>query len=62
MNTIFLTRVLNELELMLYSDGYTSKVVNLGKYLTALGFGDEVEGMFCMYDEAIYNEQECEFD
>ena len=62
MLSIDLMKVLGELELMLYSDGYTSKVVSLGKYLTALGFGDEVEGMFCMYDEAIYHNQECEFD
>lgn len=62
MNTIDLMKVLGELELMLYSDGYTSEVVSLGKYITALGYGTEVEGVFCMYDEAIYNEQECEFD
>ena len=62
MTTIDLMKVLNELELMVYRDGYTSEVVSLGKYITALGFGYEVEGVFCMYDEAIYHEQECEFD
>ena len=49
MNTIDLMKVLGELELMLYSDGYTSEVVSLGKYITALGYGTEVEGVFCMY-------------
>lgn len=62
MLSIDLMKVLGELELMLYSDGYTSKVVSLGKYLTVLGYGTEVEGVFCMYDEAMYHEQECEFD
>jgi hypothetical protein len=62
MLSIDLMKSLNELENRLYSDGYTSEVVSLGKYITALGFGTEVEGVFCMYDEAIYNEQECEFD
>jgi hypothetical protein len=62
MTTIDLMKVLNELELMVYRDGYTSEVVSLGKYISALGFGYEVEGVFCMYDEAMYHEQECEFD
>lgn len=62
MTTIDLMKVLGELELMVYRDGYTSEVVSLGKYITALGFGYEVEGVFCMYDEAMYHEQECEFD
>ena len=62
MLSIDLMKVLGELEERLYRDGYTTEVVSLGKYITALGFGYEVEGVFCMYDEAIYNEQECEFD
>jgi hypothetical protein len=62
MLSIDLMKSLNELENRLYSDGYTSEVVSLGKYITALGFGTEVEGVFCMYDEAMYHEQECEFD
>ena len=62
MTTIDLMKALGELELMVYRDGYTSEVVSLGKYITALGFGYEVEGVFCMYDEAMYHEQECEFD
>jgi predicted enzyme involved in methoxymalonyl-ACP biosynthesis len=62
MNTIDLMKALNELELMVYKDGYTSEVVSLGKYISALGFGYEVEGVFCMYDEAMYHGQECEFD
>jgi hypothetical protein len=62
MRTIDLMKVLGELEERIYRDGYTTEVVNLGKYITALGFGTEVEGVFCMYDEAMYHEQECEFD
>ena len=62
MTTIDLMKALGELEERLYRDGYTSEVVSLGKYITALGFGYEVEGVFCMYDEAMYHEQECEFD
>lgn len=62
MNTIDLMKVLNELELMVYRDGYTSEVVSLGKYITALGYFYEVEAVFCMYDEAMYHGQECEFD
>ena len=62
MNTIDLMKVLNELELMVYKDGYTSEVFKLASKLSAFGFGTEVEGVFCMYDEAIYNQQECEFD
>ena len=62
MNTIDLMKSLNELEERVYRDGYTTEVVSLGKYITALGFGTEVEGVFCMYDEAMYHGQECEFD
>jgi hypothetical protein len=62
MLSIDLMKALGELEERVYRDGYTSEVVSLGKYITALGYGLEVEGVFCMYDEAIYNEQECEFD
>ena len=62
MLSIDLMKSLNELENRLYSDGYTSEVVSLGKYITALGYGLEVEGVFCMYDEAMYYGQECEFD
>lgn len=62
MLSIDLMKALGELELMVYRDGYTTEVVSLGKYITALGYGLEVEGVFCMYDEAMYHEQECEFD
>ena len=62
MNTIDLMKVLNELEERIYRDGYTTEVVSLGKYITALGFGTEVEGVFCMYDEAMYSTQCSEFD
>ena len=62
MLSIDLMKSLNELEERVYRDGYTTEVVSLGKYITALGFGTEVEGVFCMYDEAMYHEQECEFD
>ena len=62
MLSIDLMKALGELEERIYRDGYTSEVVSLGKYITALGFGYEVEGVFCMYDEAMYHEQECEFD
>jgi hypothetical protein len=62
MLSIDLMKSLNELENRLYSDGYTSEVVSLGKYITALGYGLEVEGVFCMYDEAMYYVQCSEFD
>jgi hypothetical protein len=62
MLSIDLMKALGELEERVYRDGYTTEVVSLGKYITALGYGLEVEGVFCMYDEAIYHEQECEFD
>ena len=62
MLSIDLMKALGELEERVYRDGYTTEVVSLGKYITALGYGTEVEGVFCMYDEAIYHEQECEFD
>ena len=62
MLSIDLMKALGELEERVYRDGYTSEVVSLGKYITALGYGLEVEGVFCMYDEAMYHEQECEFD
>ena len=62
MLSIDLMKALGDLEERLYRDGYTTEVVSLGKYITALGYGLEVEGVFCMYDEAIYHEQECEFD
>jgi hypothetical protein len=62
MLSIDLMKSLNELEERVYRDGYTAEVVSLGKYITALGYGLEVEGVFCMYDEAMYHEQECEFD
>jgi hypothetical protein len=62
MLSIDLMKSLGELEERVYRDGYTTEVVSLGKYITALGYGLEVEGVFCMYDEAIYHEQECEFD
>jgi hypothetical protein len=62
MLSIDLMKALGELEERVYRDGYTTEVVSLGKYITALGYGLEVESVFCMYDEAIYHEQECEFD
>jgi hypothetical protein len=62
MLSIDLMKVLGELEERVYRDGYTTEVVSLGKYITALGYGTEVECVFCMYDEAMYHEQECEFD
>ena len=62
MLSIDLMKALGELEERVYRDGITTEVVSLGKNITALGYGTEVEGVFCMYDEAIYHEQECEFD
>jgi hypothetical protein len=62
MLSIDLMKALGELEERVYRDGYTTEVVSLGKYITALGYGLEVEGVCCMYDEAMYHEQECEFD
>ena len=62
MLSIDLMKVLGELEERIYRDGYTTEVVSLGKYITALGFGTEVEGVFCMYDEAMYSTQCSEFD
>ena len=62
MYTFDLTKALGELELSLYRDGYTSEVIIMAKRISAFGYGDEVEGLFVMYDEAIYHEQECEFD
>jgi len=62
MMKIDLMKLLGELEERIYRDGYCAEVVSLGKYLTALGYGTEVESVFCMYDEAMYHEQECEFD
>jgi len=62
MLSIDLMKSLNELEERIYRDGYCAEVVSLGKYLTALGYGTEVEGVFCMYDEAMYYVQCSEFD
>jgi hypothetical protein len=62
MLSIDLMKSLNELEERVYRDGYTTEVVSLGKYITALGYGLEVEGVFCMYDEAMYYTQCSEFD
>jgi hypothetical protein len=62
MLSIDLMKVLGELEERVYRDGYTTEVVSLGKYITALGYGLEVEGVFCMYDEAMYSTQCSEFD
>jgi hypothetical protein len=62
MLSIDLMKALGELEERVYRDGYTTEVVSLGKYITALGYGLEVEGVFCMYDEAMYSTQCSEFD
>jgi len=62
MLSIDLMKSLGELEERVYRDGYTTEVVSLGKYITALGYGLEVEGVFCMYDEAMYSTQCSEFD
>jgi len=62
MLSIDLMKSLGELEERAYRDGYCAEVVSLGKYITALGYGLEVEGVFCMYDEAMYYVQCSEFD
>jgi len=57
-----MVNIIGKLEQKLYADGYTTEVLQLAESLSELGFRTEVECVLCMYDEAMYYEQECEFD
>lgn len=56
-----MVNIIGKLEQKLYADGYTTEVLQLAESLSELGFRTEVECVLCMYDEAMYYEQECEF-